>query len=1061
MNFQVERFIRLAALGCLLAGFRIAGYAQLQTGSISGQISDPQGAVVANAVVELTDQDRNIQRKATTNDIGFYIFPRVPTGTYSIRSLAPGFKTTEQRDITLHVNQNLTVSLNLELSTNVQTTTVAATVSQVDIEKSTVQQTVDARQVTQMALNGRNVLQLQGLVNGAVYTGAVDQQANTPGYQVNGANSFSNNYTLDGGENQDSFFNSPIPYPNPDALQEFTIQTSNYDAEYGRNRGATINAVMKSGTNQFHGTLYEFVRNTEFDARNFFAAQVSPFKRNQFGATIGGPVVRNKLFFFFAWESDRDRGSPSPLTYTSPTAAMRSGDFASLGKPITDPLTGNPFPGNLIPANRLSVPAVNFLSRFVPPPNLSNGIFSGASAGTSNWDSYMGRVDYLISSKDQVFGHYIYSLNTSLVNRGSTPTMFQNQRFPRHSVTLNETHTFSPTFLNSLTATFDRVNTHIDDIPTFDWQALGAAIPPTIPNQQGWVNLSVPGYFTATNGVPWRVIRNMYAVSETLTWVKGRHTTKFGTHIGRYQTHQLYEYLSAGSASFTGQFTGNPVADLMIGQMASFQQASPGLNDLRQTLWGFFAQDDFKVSARLTLNLGLRWEPYLGFRELHGEVASFRPGQQSQRFPTALPGLLYQGDPGVNADVFPHDWNNLAPRVGFAWDVFGDHKTAVRGAYGIFYDSIAGIRLNRFPLLQPFLLNITVFGRPLADPYLGAPPFPYTPPSSPEQAQSFRFVTGAGATSANAGMVTPYTQQWNLTIERQLGPGLMASVGYLGSKSDHLFMSTNLNPALYAPGATVATTQQRRIYPLFGAIESEETNAYSQYHSLQIQVKRSLSRGLTFSSAYTFSKNTGYTGAQSEGSLGSRNALNRRLDDGILPNNAAHVWSTSAVWNLPTPNGSPALRYVLGGWELSSILQMQTGFPFTVRSGVDNSFTGQGLDTADLVGTPNLTSGSRGAKVQRWFNTSAFAVNAPGTFGTLGLNTMRGPGLWNVDLGVFRNFPLGKEGRAIQLRGEFFNLFNNVNLGLPNATVVSASFGRITTTTTDPRVAQLGLKVVF
>ena len=1075
MSFMGHARLAVAKSGLVLLVWlylSASGSAQVPTGSISGQITDPQGASVPNAKVQLIDQERNIRRAVTTNDIGFYIFPDVPSGLYTIRLEMPGFAGYERTGVVVHVNQNLNVSAVLQLGTAAQSTTVEGVVSQVDTEKSTVQETVDARQVTQMVLNGRNVLQLQGLVNGMLSTGAVDQQANTPGYQANGAMAYQSNYTLDGGENEDTFFNSPMPYPNPDALQEFTVQTSNYDAQYGRNRGATINAVMKSGTNSLHGTVYEFVRNTDFDARNFFAAKVAPFKRNQFGATVGGPIRKDKLFFFFAWESNRDRGAPSPLTYTSPDAAMRAGNFSEFIKPVIDPNTGLAFPGNLIPQSRLSQPALNFLNQFVPLPNLSNNLWSGPSLGTNNWDSYMGRVDYNISTKDQFFGHYIWSLNTSLVNRGNTQTMYQDQRFPRQSVTAGETHTFSPSLVNVVTGTFDRVNTQINDVEgvpgnlqtVFDWQALGANVPLTMPNQQGWVNMAVSGYFTATNGVPWHVVRNNYAGTDTLSWVKGRHTMKFGAQISRYQIFQTFEYDSAGSMSFSGQFTGNAAADLMIGQMASFQQASPGHNNLRQTLWSFFAQDDWKISPRLTLNLGLRWEPFLGFRELNGEVASFRPGLQSQRFPTAFQGLLYQGDPSIAPNVFRHDWNNLAPRLGFAWDVRGNQKTVVRGAYGMFYDSIAGIRLNRFPYNQPFMLNLTINARPLADPYLGNPPFPYALPANPAQAQNFhyQFIPGAGATSANPGMVTPYSQQWNLTVERQLPGGFLLSTGYVGNLAEHLFISTNLNPAIYAPGATVATTLQRRLYPNFGAIESEQTTGYSKYHSLQVLVKRSLARYLTLSSAYTFSKNTGYTGSQGEGSVGTRNPFNFGLDNGILSNDATHVWSTSTVWNLPEFNQSKLLRYTVGGWELSGILQVQSGFPFTVRSGVDNSFSGQNLDTADLVGDPSLTSGARGAKVARWFNTSAFALNAPGTFGNVGINTMWGPGRWNLDMGLFKSFLFSEKGnRSLQFRTEVFNLTNNVNLAQPGNSVISATFGRITATSTDPRVLQLGLKLIF
>jgi hypothetical protein len=288
---------------------------------------------------------------------------------------------------------------------------------------------------------------------------------------------------------------------------------------------------------------------------------------------------------------------------------------------------------------------------------------------------------------------------------------------------------------------------------------------------------------------------------------------------------------------------------MMLGILGSFNQDSPGLDTLRQSLWGFFAQDDFKATRRLTFNFGLRYDPYLGFRELHGEAATFWPGRQSQRFPTAPSGLLYEGDPGVPPDVFHHDWKNFAPRVGFAWDVFGNQKTSVRGSYGIFYDAIAGIRLNRFPLNQPFLLNEFLFDVPLADPYQGNSPFPYYPPSTPEQAKNFNFVPGSGATSADLSMRTPYTQQWNLTIERQLPASLFLSAAYVGSESVHLFSSTNINPAIYGPGATEANTQQRRIYPWLSNIEAEQTNFNTHYHSFQLLVRRPFSRGFTLNSA--------------------------------------------------------------------------------------------------------------------------------------------------------------------------------------------------------------------
>jgi hypothetical protein len=360
------------------------------------------------------------------------------------------------------------------------------------------------------------------------------------------------------------------------------------------------------------------------------------------------------------------------------------------------------------------------------------------------------------------------------------------------------------------------------------------------------------------------------------------------------------------------------------------------------------------------------------------------------------------------------------------------------------------------------MLDLTLNDLPLADPYRDSTPtpFPYVTPSTPEERSNFQFVVPGNVTSANENMVTPYTQQWNLTFETQLPARLSVSAGYVGSKSSKLFGSRNLNPALWRPGATLRDIQQRRIYPQYALIEDAHTTGYSQYHSLQIVVNRRFGSGLTFTSNYTLSKNTGYTGSQGEGSVGTRDALNARLDDGILPNDVTHLSATSVVWDLPVRSTDRVLRHIVNGWQTTGILQLQSGFPFTVRSGVDNSLTGQGLDTADLVGTPGYTSGSRGERIAKWFATDAFAVNAPGTFGNVGINTMRGPGLWYFDLGAFKNFAVGEQ-RSVQFRAQFFNLFNNANFGLPNSTVNNSLFGRIISTVGNPRQIEFGLKFLW
>ncbi|HUS06688.1 MAG TPA: TonB-dependent receptor, partial [Bryobacteraceae bacterium] len=997
MQEHVFRFL------CFMFLISSAALAQRDTGSVSGVITDPNGAVVPGVSIQLVEPETGLTRTATSNEAGLYTFPAVSTGKYRLSAQVSGFKRYEQPNITLQVNQNLTVPISLTIGEVAETVEVTGTPVQVDTASSSVKQVVDSTRIRELPLNGRNVLQLQQLAPGAVFAGSGDQFGNTPSFQVNGGTLFSNNYTLDGGEHVDSFFNSAVTFPNPDALEEFSIQTSSYSAEYGRNRGATVNAVTRSGTNKLHGTLYEFVRNDAFDARDLFARAAPPFKRNQFGGTIGGPIRRNKTFFFGAWESTRERGAPSVATFRTPSAAMRSGNFAELATSIVDPVTRQPFAGNIIPADRLNKAAVAFLDKYIPQPNGTARLYSAARAVKFDRDQFVGRGDHDFSDKDRVFVRYLYTKDDLTRNRGDLVDWYETPAIARQAVTAGHTRSFTPAVLNSFTFTYNREAHLVDIIPHFSWKALGANIPEVKEQQAGWVQVQLPGYFSAINGVPWDVSRNTLNFADTATWVSGQHTLKFGAQISRYGTHQIFEWFSASSTTFTGEFSGDAASDFLLGRISNIRQGSPGFNDLRQTLWGFFASDDYKVSRRLTLNLGLRYEPYFGFKELNGKVVAFRRGQQSKAYPTAPQGMLFQGDAGVHDNLFGNDWNNLAPRVGFAWDVLGNQKIAVRGGYGFFYDAVAGIRLNRFPYNQPFMLDLTVFDRTLDNPYLGQPPFPYVRPTSAQERAAFQFVVPSNVTSANENMVTPYTQQWNFTIETQLPYSFLLSTGYVGSKSSKLYGSRNINQAIYAPGASAANIQARRPYPLLAQIEDTHTTGYSQYHSVQVQLTRRLANNFTINSAYTFSKNTGYTGSQGEGSVGTRDAYNARLDNGILNLDATHVSSTSGVWRLPELKSSGVLGYVLGGWEMTGIMQLQSGFPFTVRSGNNRSFNGQGLDTADLIGVPTYTTGSRGDKINAWFNTKAFALNAVGTVGNVGINTMRGPGLLNVDAGVYKN----------------------------------------------------------
>lgn len=1045
-----------------LAVFLLAstGWAQLDTGTISGVVTDPSGASVPGAKVILTNEQTGTVREAQANEQGSYTFSLTPPGQYAIKVEHAGFKLYERTGIRLQVNQQLTVPIALELGQASEHVLISATAPLVESSSGAIRETVDQVRVAELPLNGRNVLQLQSLLPGTVSTGSLDQGANTPGYAVNGGIGASNNYSLDGGEYQDGYFNAPLPFPNPDAIQEFTVQTNSYSAEYGRNRGASVNAVTRSGTNQFHGGLFEFVRNDAFDARPFFAKTAPAFKRNQFGGQLGGPVVRNKTFFFFAWQGTHERGTPNTSTSTVPTARMRRGDFSELTQPIRDPLTKMPFPGNIIPADRLDQTAVKFLDRFVPLPNSGPFNFVTPRNRPADGNQYVTRIDHELRQNDRLYGRYIINQDESFNPGGSFEGWGIDQNFRRQSVVLNETHTFSPTMINNFSATFNRVKAFIVPNPRFAWSELGGKIPPASADIHGWHQVNVNGYFNADTSTFWNLARNSFSYDDTLSWQAGRHSLKAGAQISRYQVNQLNEFLSRGQFTFNGFASGNAAADMLLGRVATLRQVSPLSNTLRQTLWHFFFSDDLKATSRLTLNLGVRWEPNLNFIERDGKETGFRPGQRSTIFPNAPLGLLFKGDPRLPPNVINNHWWNFAPRVAFAYDLAGDGKTAIRGGYGIFYDVVRSINLNRFPLIQPFVLDISVFDVNFTDPYRGATFFPFTPPTTPAQKKAFRFITPAATTVFNPQFGTPYTQQWNFNVQRQLPFDVVITAAYVGSKSSHLFGSHNLNPAVFGPGASVANTQSRRIYQDFGTIEEESTLGYSQYHSFQLTANKRLSRGLTVLLAYTASKNTGLVSPQGEGSVGTRDPNNWNLDRGVLGEDRPQALSISYVWSIPTGPLHGLPKAALGGWELTGIYTAVSGAPLTVRAGVDRSLNGQGLDTADLTGNPRLSNDRpRNELLQRWFNTSAFALPALGSVGTAGINILRGPEFSNLDAGIFRNFRI-TERMQMQFRGEFFNALNHTVLGNPNTTFTSSNFGKILSTGT-PRVGELGLKLSF
>lgn len=1040
--------------------FAAVCFAQLDTGTITVDVRDVTGSAVPGATVVIRNENTGINvRTGVTNEQGIFNAALIPSGSYGVHVEIRGFKSYQQSNMYLQVNQQLTVQAALQVGEVSEQVTVTGTAPMVEATSGVLRETIDRVRVSELPLNGRNVLQLQVLVPGSVSAGSLDQSAGTPGYAVNGGTAASNFYSLDGAEYQDAYFNAPLPFPNPDAIQEFTIQTSSYSAEFGRNRGASINAVTKSGTNEFHGGAYEFVRNDIFDARPFFSTSAPVFKRNQFGAQMGGPVRKNKTFFFGAWQGMHERGTPTTSTATVLTPAMRAGNFSHLTRPLIDPQTGTAFPGNIIPTSRFSKAAVSFLDKYVPLPNLGNNYVTALPAPKDS-NQYLIRIDQELGSNDRLYGRYILNDDYLFGPAGNLPGWGIDQNFHRQGIVLDETHIFSPTLVNSFLFAFNRAYSYIVQTPDFEWSSLGANIPNASPVTHSWQNLTVSGYFSAVTGTYWDLARKTYNVNDSLSWTRGRHSAKFGAQISRYSVNQVNEFFSRFGGTFNGFATGDAAADFLLGRMQQLRTVGVLSNNLNQTNWQFFATDEIKATPRLTLTLGARWQPDLHFTEEGGKQSSFRPGLKSTVFPNAPLGLLFKGDPQLPSNVIAPNWKNIAPRFGFAYDVFGNGRTAVRGGYGIFFDAIRSINLNRFPLIQPYVLDTTIFDVSLDDPWGGRSPYPFVPPVTDAEKQAYRFVTPAATTSFNEDFRTPYAQQWNFNIQQQLPFDTVVTTAYVGSKSSRLFGSHNINPAIYGPGATAGNTQARRIYQDFGTIEDESTVGYSQYHSFQLTINKRFSRGFTLLGSYTFSKDVGLTSSQGEGSLGTRDPNNWNLDKGLMPTDRTHILAISSVWMIPSPRVHQALDAVIGGWQLTGIYTASSGAPLTVRAGVDRSLNGQNLDTADAIGDWRIEGDrSRAEQAQRWFNTSAFALPALGTVGTAGINTIRGPSFSNLDLAMFKNFAI-TERFKFQLRAEFFNALNHTVLGNPNTAFTNANFGRILSTGT-PRVGELGLKFSF
>jgi hypothetical protein len=1071
------------------------------TGQIVGSLTDPSGSAVAGAKVTVIESETGLSRSVLSGNEGFYSVPSLRPAGYRITVETPGFRSMSQEGVTLQADQKLTVNFMLELGAVTETVNITAAAAQVDTTTGTIKQVVDSARIVELPLNGRNAATLTLTVPGA-YQAPLSGADQGPGKTFPGAVAFSVNgsrqnevsYMLDGANNMDSYSNVNAPFPFPDALQEFSVQTSNYSAEYGQNAGGVVNVITKSGTNEYHGDAFEFNRNAEFNARNFFASARDPLKRNQFGATFGGPVRlpgyngRDRTFFFFGYQGTRISTFQGGLSAFVPTAPNLNGDFSNvltanpanpIGKAtqIMDPLTNTPFPGNQIPVSRFD-PASLKVAQYLPVGAGSGSVFY-TLPNRQSFNEELARVDHSFSAKDRLTGRYY-------ADKFTTPSQWDPHfaviyvdgvDFFVQNGLVQETHIFTPGLLNDF-----RLNIHREHNRRY--------VPPGVPNVNDFgVNvwqpvgykaiesISVPGFFSIGSNTGSRWPRTTWSLSDDVRWTRGRHGISIGFRgeLGRMDEEDNL-FNEFGTYGFTADVTNYALASFFLGKLQNYRQGSGEAKNVRNHYIGFYIQDDFRVSRRLTLNMGLRWEPYYPWRDTYNRVEQFRPqdyyaGIKSPQFTSSPAGLFFPGDPGVPESGVNPTYKNFAPRLGFAYDLFGDGRTSLRGGAGIFWDTRQSSFFNaRLADVTPFSpqLTLTPPPGPFSNPLIGIQnPFPASfPPTKDTLFQPPILVITLDPTGQYK---TPSVYNWNLAIERQVAPDWLARVAYVGSRANHLERSAELNAAVYIPGSKL-TTDQRRVYQGYQYISLASQSGVSRFQSLQLSLERRFARGLTVRANYTWSKSTDTMpynwGAQ--GPMDSQSFVYPvyfpnadMLDRGPSDFDIRHRFVGTFVWQLPQlAHANTLLRYVVGGWQASGLITIQSGPPLTILAGKDQSQTGLTRDRAVISGDP-YGSGACGnvAPCVNYLNTASFSLPALGDFGNVGKALLRGPGLGNVDAGLTKIVPV-KERLQVQLRAEFFNILNRANFNNPTNSASAGGFGSIRSSA-DPRIGQLALKVVF
>jgi hypothetical protein len=1073
------------------------------TAELSGRVTDESSAVLPGVTVTATQTDTGFTRTAVTDGSGTYVMPNLPTGPYRLEVSLQGFRTFVQTGIVLQVGATPAINAQLGVGSLEETVTIEAAAPLVDVRSAGISEVVEQERILELPLQGRNVTDLIVLAGAAVQS--APNNKSMPGSvftAVAGGLPFGVAYLLDGATHNNPYDNLNMPLPFPDALQEFRVATSGLSADNGVHTGGSVSAVTKSGTNAFHGSVFEFLRDKRFNAKAVFAP-IGPdgerrddgLKRNQVGGTLGGPIVRDRLFFFGAYQGTFVRTTPADALTKVPTAAMLAGDFTQFasaecnrGRPLA---LRAPFVNNRIdPA--LYSPAAMAIARQLPATTDPCGDIRFSAPQKYNQGQIISKVDYQASGNHSIFGRYMVTFDDQVPSWPGSGNVLTTrpedtaQNHSAHSFTMGDTIVMGTNTVNSFRVAWNRSRAHYHLEPFFGPDTVG------IKNFHNYVpgvmGMAVNGAFTTASGgsVYFQGDTDAYQVSNDVTLVRGSHQFALGGNVASWKHYTVDGQRGVGLWTFDGSITGTGMSDFLTGRLVSLEHSRPGELDMDQWYIGLYGQDTWRMTSRVTLNAGLRWEPFFGPNIRNNAVSNFnvenfRAGIRSTVYQNAPPGLIYPGDPGfpTGKSGLNNKWTNVAPRIGLAWDVTGDGRMAVRSSYGLGYDFQSASYLFISATAPPYSNRVRI-GTPAGgfdDPYRdfpGGPPHPV--PAVPLADVQFPAFGAFG--SIDPDINSTRVQTWNAIIERQIGTAWQASASYLGSYTDRIWGQVAVNPGVfmglgpctiagvaYPVCTTDANLNQRRLLtqenPVtgrqLGIIDRHSAVGTQDYHALRFSFQRRAAAGLRLSANYTRSYCVGNTATTTFGqpSTGFLKPDDPSFDRGNCTQDRRHIGNMTM--GIQTPEFSnTALRVLASDWTVSGILNARSGSFLTVTTVRDIAAIGISAQRPnelleDVYGNKTLDN---------YLNPAAFAYPAPGTLGDHVRGSILGPAYWQIDVALARTISVGAA-QNVELRVETFNLLNHFNWGNPTVNFDAANFGRIQTQAGANRVMQFGVKYGF